>query len=157
MTNKQMIAAALQEIADAHSGRITPDLVVAEAKKKDSPLHAYFEWDVKKAAAKYWLDQARVLIQTVRLEVTTEQLVYRVPAYVRDPEQPGDKQGYTAFSRLRSDVDLARESVVNEFARAGSALRRARDLAGALGVQERVEEVEQQVRELTEIVQAQAA
>lgn len=44
----------LQSLADRH-GRLTPEIVVSDARKKDSPLNGYFEWDIKKAAQRDWL------------------------------------------------------------------------------------------------------
>ena len=44
---------------------ITPELVLEDAKKKNSPLHSCFEWDDTEAANKYRLSQARDLIRSV--------------------------------------------------------------------------------------------
>ena len=44
--------------------------IVKEAKSPKSPLHDYFTWDVQKAAHKHWLNEARDLVQTVRVYVT---------------------------------------------------------------------------------------
>ena len=48
-----------------------PD-VVKEAKKKTSPLHPYFEWDDSAAAHEHRLHQARMLIRSVKVNVTIE-------------------------------------------------------------------------------------
>lgn len=39
--------------------------VVAAAKRPRSPLHKYFEWDIKRAAEQHWLEQARYLTRSV--------------------------------------------------------------------------------------------
>lgn len=41
---------------------IKPGEIISDAKKKDSPLHDYFEWDDKKAANKYRYYQANQLV-----------------------------------------------------------------------------------------------
>ena len=44
---------------------VSPQKIVAEAKKKSSPIHRFFTWDVKKAAQERWLDQARYYSRSV--------------------------------------------------------------------------------------------
>jgi hypothetical protein len=140
---------ALYEIAERHGGKLTPGLVVDAAKSKDSPLHPFFTWDVKKAAAERLLDQARSLIRSVTVEITTTQFSMRAPVYVRDPEAPGNVQGYTSLSRLRTDEDLAREVITSEFARASAILTRAKAIAAALSLEGEIESVRSQLDELS--------
>ena len=45
--------------------KLTPDVIVSEAKKKANPLHKFFEWNDGKAAQKYRLQQARDMIAGV--------------------------------------------------------------------------------------------
>lgn len=47
---------------------LTPEIVVDEARDKESPLHPVFEWDNKKAANEYRLVQARHLIRIAKVE-----------------------------------------------------------------------------------------
>ena len=44
---------------------LTPEIVLADARAKRSPLHAFFEWDDSIAAERYRLDQAGHLIRAV--------------------------------------------------------------------------------------------
>ena len=131
----------LATLASAHGGRLTPDAVVADARKRDSPLHHLFEWDLKKAAQKQWLDTARQLIRSVEVVVTVENIGVKTPFYVRDPNQDTGAQGYIAVSELRNDQDAAREALVNEFQKAADMLRRARHIAIALSLSSEVEEI----------------
>jgi len=142
---KETVHLRLQAIADANGGRLTADDVVSDAKRKDSPLHAHFEWDTKKAAAAYWIEQARVLITSVRVVVTTETTKVSVVAYIRDPAAASDQQGYVATASVRKDVDVAREVLVAEFTRIGSMLRRARELAVVFEAQDEVDGLLQSV------------
>lgn len=130
---REAIRQRLDGIAKANRGVLTPELVIADAKKKDSPLHGQFEWDVKQAAYQHWLDQARALIRAVRVVVTEERI--SAPAWVRDPNAEHDAQGYVSTVSLRSDADSARVVVVAEFARAAAAIRRAREVAKALDLE----------------------
>lgn len=68
----QVIGEALEAIADQNDGHVTPAAVVAAARAKGSPLHQFFEWDNRKAADAWRLDQARSLIRVVAVEPTPD-------------------------------------------------------------------------------------
>ncbi len=147
----------LYKLAESNDGRLTADIVVAAAKKKNSPLHAYFEqrgaWDQAEAQKRYCVVIARELIRSVRIEVTTTEYSVRAPAFVRDPSA-APRQGYTSMQNLRNDADLAREVLVEEFARAGAALARAKAVAAAVGMSNEVEELRVNLGALSERVSA---
>ena len=115
-------------------GTLTPELVVEDAKRKDSPLHDLFEWDKAKAAQAHWHDVARALIRNVRVVVVNEGRSLRAPFFVRDPALSSKVQGYTTVTKLRTDADLARDAVADECSRAAAAFRRAQEVAAAVGV-----------------------
>ena len=140
-TKRDAIRKRLQELSEQNDGRITPDLVVKDAKKKTSPMHGEFDWNVQKAANAHWLHQARQLISSVRVVITNETRTISTVRYVRDPSVPAKTQGYIAIAELKSDHELARESLLYEFGRAATALKRARDLAAALDMMEDVDEI----------------
>lgn len=56
----------LQSIYDAR-GRLTPEVVVDEAREPSHPLHSRFEWDDSVAAEKWRHEQAHELITSVRV------------------------------------------------------------------------------------------
>jgi hypothetical protein len=72
---------------------VTPEVIVNEAKKQGPghPLYDYFDWDVKSAAKKHWLNQAREIIRIVKvtyLEDPTPQFAKRgIVTVVRDDGQ----------------------------------------------------------------------
>ncbi len=123
--------ARVRSLEDA-AGRLTADLVVEDAKNRTSPLHPLFTWDRSKAAAAYWLAEAREVIASVRLVVTNETTTLRVPVYVRATDMVG--QGYRSVRALRADPAQARESLIYTLEVAAGHLRRAMDLAGPLGL-----------------------
>jgi hypothetical protein len=127
-----------------HKG-LTPDLVVADAKREDSPLHEHFNWDVEQAAEAYWREQARTLIRSVRFEVQVESTHVACVAYVRDPNAPVGEQGYLHVSQVRTEKDVARAVLREEFSRAGAALTRARELASVFGLKREVESLMERV------------
>ena len=136
---REAVKKRLIEIEEANGGRLTPDAVVRDAKRKDSPLHSCFEWDVKKAAEAHWIEQARDLITSIRIVVRTEHTNVSVVFYVRDPAAKSGEQGYVSVTKVRTDADMAREVLVVEFGRVADMLRRARELAAALEAQSEVE------------------
>lgn len=141
---REAVRARLALLASRNGGRLTPEAVVEDAKAKDSPLHSHFTWDVRKAAQAYWVEQARTLITSVRIEIRTDTTSITAVAYVRDPTA-GKSQGYVAVERLRTDRDLARDALSTEFSRVGDMLRRARELAAALDVQDDVDDLIERV------------
>lgn len=150
MMARSGIEAAIQAIADKNGGRVTASQVVTAARNKDSALHSWFTWNIKEAAEERWLEQARALIRSVRVEVTTTHFTVQAPAYVRDPTVDPRLQGFASLARLRTDDDASREAVVNEFARASAALARAKHVAVALGLSDEIEEVRGRVLQLSE-------
>jgi hypothetical protein len=137
---KQQIKDRLIELYK-NNGGLTPEAVVQDAKDKGSPLHECFEWDVNKAANEYWLDTARQLIRTVKVEVIHNNKIIKAPYFVRDPQMPANQQGYIATVDLRDKKSLAREAVVEECARAAAAFRRAQEVAAAVAVEQDVTEL----------------
>lgn len=80
-----LIEQILVALADAHDGRLSPDIVVAAAIDPTSPLHSKFEWDDTEAAKEHRRNQARALIRSVRVEFRTETFSFSAPAYIREP------------------------------------------------------------------------
>lgn len=128
----------LQSLED-RLGRITPDAVVEDAKQKNSPLHGLFEWDKGKAALAWWRETAREVIASVRLVVTTRQVSVPSMVYVRDPDMPGDEQGYRRVELMKRDPNMAREALIAELTRAAGYVNRCRSLALTLGLEAEVD------------------
>lgn len=87
----------LDWLASNNSGSITAKEVLADAEKKESPLHAYFEWDDSKAAIEYRLYQARNLLRSIEVVVTrsdgTEMQVRQYYSITEQTEE-GQTQSY---------------------------------------------------------------
>jgi hypothetical protein len=131
MTNLAEVAVELKKL-ERPDGRILPEDVVAAAENKKSPLHSFFEWDPDEAAKQYRLAQARQLIGRIKIEVQVEEITLRAPHYVRDLS-PGAGDAYRDILRVRSDADVARDSVLREMTRVNQAARRAKAVAAVLG------------------------
>lgn len=132
-SKKAQIKERLDQLSKANRGRLTPAIVIADAKNPRSPLHGQFTWDIKKAAQQRWIEQARELIRSVRIEVRTETHFVTAPRYVHDP-RAGKESGYAELTTMRSSRDIAIETLQYELDRATAALERAQEVATALGL-----------------------
>lgn len=129
----------LEEISRRNGGVVRPQDVVREAASPSHELHGVFNWDDKTAAHEHRLEQARELIRSVRVVVTTEKKQVEVVYYTRDPRLPTTEAGYIALPKLQTDAEIARQAIAAEFGRSLAALRRARDLAIALGADTKID------------------
>jgi len=141
---RQAMTDALVQL-EARDGTITPDAVVRAAAEEASPLHRHFEWDDTEAAHAFRLEQARTLIRSVRVLVTTEERTLTTVRYVRDPSVDPDEQGYVSVMVLREDPVRAELLVRQEFDRADACLKRAEEIAEALDVVPVVTRVREQL------------
>jgi len=96
-------------------GGVTPQAVLNEAKRGESPLHSFFEWDDARAAQAHRMDQCRRFIQTVAVRVSDNELV--LPAFCSvhvvtsdepDTEEDGPRQYITINQVLTDDEKRAR-------------------------------------------------
>lgn len=155
-SKKALIKGRLEELAAANRGRLTPALVIEDAKNPKSPLHGQFTWNTSKAAYERWVEQARELIRSVRVEVRTTTHFIMAPRYVHDP-QSGNGQGYAELTALRSTKTIAREALQYELDRALAALERAQEVATALGLHGEIARFLNGLRGLKETKVAKAA
>ena len=75
-------------------GKLSEGDVLADARKKSSPLHSFFEWDDTAAAERYRLEQAASLIRRVKVTV--------IPAEDADPVQV---RAYVAMREIAQVTD----------------------------------------------------
>ena len=136
---KQQVFERLQSLAV--KGRLTSENVVADAKKKTSPLHSEFDWDDASAAHHWRIEQAGQLIRSFKVYIERRDIVIAAPAFVRDPEASAREQGYRETTALKNDAERAREVLVTEAGRAAAHLTRVRALAIALDLEEVVDDV----------------
>jgi len=113
-------------------GRLTPESVIAKARNPKSPLHDRFEWDNSAAAHQHRLQQARGLIRSVMVTITTEERTVSTVHYVRDPAAE-DGQGYVSLAQLKTEPENARAMLMHSFAQAKTYLDRAEEFADVLG------------------------
>ena len=149
--SRKEIDAEISRIYNENGG-ITPDLVVKAASDPNNVLHHLFEWDDVKAGNAHRIDQARQIITSVKINIVTETRTISAGSYVRDPRLPSDQQGYVSVSKLRTDSDLAKDSIRLEFERAYSHLHRAKTHAEILGMQDQVSALLNDLNALKEVM-----
>jgi ribosome-associated translation inhibitor RaiA len=130
---RALVENAIRALED-DQGCITPENVIDVARDPRSALHSEFEWDDAKAGHAHRLDQARVLIRSVKVVVTIERHTIAAPYYVRDPNVQPAEQGYVALERIQKDPQGALAMLNYEFTRANAHLTRAEEIAEAVGM-----------------------
>lgn len=80
----------------AREGRLTPQLVVDNA-RENKVLSSLFEWNLRKAASRHWLETARRIMRSIEvIRVTPKGVEQRtVFVSVRQPEKNGGPAYYT--------------------------------------------------------------
>lgn len=92
-------------------GAVTPAVVLEDARPKGSPLHPAFEWDNKKAAERYRLQQASYIIRSIKYtdEPDTEPVRVFVSVQVDDGED--ERSEYQTRAHVLSDDELRRQTL----------------------------------------------
>jgi hypothetical protein len=119
-------------------GALTPNLSCRGCEESQERLHQLFEWDDAKAGESFRVAQARAIITSVKVNIITETRKISAVSYVRDPRLASDQQGYISVGTLKTDKDLAKESIKYEFHRAYAHLHRAKTHAEILGMEDQV-------------------
>jgi hypothetical protein len=122
----------IKKIED-RDGVCTPHALVAEAKKRNSPLHNMADWrgwDKNHAAEQYWLSQARRIIRDIRIVVegSDEPIVAFVSV-----RKDGDR-GYTNTQTVVDREDLRNQMLKDALVALQALRRRYRHLSALAGV-----------------------
>jgi hypothetical protein len=104
----------------AEKGTLTPESVVEDAAREDSPLHSYFTWDDAVAGHQHRLQEARKLLVSVR--ITNSPTIRISPAFV-SVSTPDVGRNYVPVQEALSDAQI-RERVMDDVRRALEAIQR---------------------------------
>ena len=99
----QEVGDCLEKLRLRNGGVITAEVVLAEARKKRSPLHDGFEWDDTAAAHQYRLEQARSITRAVITFIGEEQDDTPIRAFVT--LGGGDYESITTVLSVKSKRD----------------------------------------------------
>jgi hypothetical protein len=112
----QAVGDRLEELQAANGQRLTPRVVVDDARDPQSPLHPCFEWDDLRAAELHREQQARRVLSAIRVVVTpkTENTPAQiVRAYVHLVEHIGivRQPVYVPIAQVQDNTDLYRAAL----------------------------------------------
>lgn len=97
----------LLELRSRH-GTLTPQVVVDDARRADSPIHTAFEWDDAIAAEQYRLEQARTLIRSLKVSyVSPEGTTEKTRAFVSIQRADVPAREYVPIEEVAQDPALA--------------------------------------------------
>lgn len=116
---------ALNRLSDELGGAISPRDVVDAAQNDQSPLHPYFEWDNKRAADNWRLDQARRLLR-VRIQYQELPSNERVVVPLFSSAMPNRGEGNRSYMRtvmMLSDAQMSDRLALDCLKRAQSQLK----------------------------------
>jgi hypothetical protein len=83
-------------------GKVNPNDLITAARDPAHPCHTDFTWDLNKAAAERWRDQARALIRQCKFEVLFEDVTHPVVNYVASPDHDSDL--FVSLPKMRSQL-----------------------------------------------------
>ena len=110
----QVCGPHLDKLTEKNNGMITAEIVLENAKKKTSVLHDYFEWDDTAAALQHRLQQARGILNSIKVVVVRDnEQEETVRAFhvvtIKNEKTQTNERGYTTIERVANDVDLRRQ------------------------------------------------
>lgn len=143
--------AALEE----EFGGVGTSVIVQDAKKEDSPLHNYFEWDDQVAANEYRTEQARYLLRHINVVVRKPdgqeeevRAFHSVTAKVITPAVNGQGSNFVSLQSALSDEEWRQEIIGKAFKELESWRRRYatyKELAKAVEAVERAIKLKEKV------------
>lgn len=98
----QRIEALLSE----KRGRITPRELIEDGRKRESPLHDYFEWDDEFAASEYRVEQARYLLRSITIKREEDEKEIRAFHNVIIKSENVEERAYASVTRIMSEEEL---------------------------------------------------
>lgn len=131
-----VIGPVLERLASQHKSSISG--IVAEASKKTSPLHPYFEWDDVAAADKYRIEQAERMARHILVSVETPDGQERtmrafLPVYIDVAGKRSRSRHYLPIDLIQKDADYASQALIEARRQLRAWLNRYREYEAAFG------------------------
>lgn len=104
----QVYGDRLTALEEKGNGSLTPEAVLEDARDPKSPLHEYFQWNNKTAAEQFRLRQARYLLRSIQVVISTEDAEHTVRAFHNVIVKQGEssEQVYAGVVRVLSESEL---------------------------------------------------
>lgn len=126
----QQYGERLEILFASHNRELTAEDVLKDARKPESVMHDFFNWDDESAAEQYRLSQAKYLLRSIHVVIKREdnpdeELITRAIHHVHiTEEEPQSVDGeeapkeetrrvYVHINRILSEVDL-RDQIIQE-------------------------------------------
>lgn len=117
---KELLRQEIRKIIE-RDGHCTPESLVKAASKKTSPIHAFFTWNEKQAAAKWRLEEAAFYLRKIHVVLETKRGAVKTREFVHVAIQPGRPE-----SEAKSGIYAPIETVINDPRSMGFVLSQAR-------------------------------
>ena len=77
----QRYGESISKLVELGDGRVSPKVIVDDARNSSSPLHDFFVWDNDLAAEKYRLEQASYLLRSIQVTVKHDDTKTEIRAF----------------------------------------------------------------------------
>ena len=135
----QVVGEHLENIREFNAGELTPAAIVDDAKRKNSPIHACFEWNNTKAAHQHRLYQARMMVQHVKVRIDSKPEAPTVRAFVRIERE--EQNFFTSVEDALGDEEMYAQVLARAKKEALDFQRRYQDLEEFAAVFKAISEV----------------
>lgn len=149
----QAKAQTIGEYLDSLGDDLTPEQVVADAKRQSSPLHEFFQWSDTEAARQYRLDQARYLLRAIKVrfvDLGSEAGREPVRKYVSlsPAAESGEERGkrYIPMVKVMSNATLRKQLLTQALEEARTWRKKYEDLRELAEVFEALDHVERRTK-----------
>ena len=106
-TTQRLTKEVINEILKIQKDKgLTPEEIVKVAKKKDNPLHDLFEWDNKVASDQWRLQQARVIVNEVKVIVDKKEYFAFESVNIQSDNSQNYNREYVPIVEILSNKDL---------------------------------------------------
>jgi len=105
----------LENIEKKWNGLLSAEIVLNEAKKENSPLHNWFDWEDSEAGEKWRFHQARMLINSVKVKITFDKGIGTYRKYLNvnvDMSNNGKPQRFYVSTQRIMKTKTLREQVL---------------------------------------------
>ena len=135
------------ELEQRHpEGVATPEAIIEDARKKNSPLHRYYEWDVDVAFEQYLLDRTRQIVTAIRYTVHYNQQTVKVRGFENIVTREGVR-GYKSVESIKSDDFYRKQTIEEALATIARFEQKYRDLMEFFGLASRLSTIRNKIEE----------
>ncbi len=139
----QVVGEHMEYLREQAGGKLTPDVVLEDARNPNSPLAPYFEWDDTEAARQYRIQQARGLIRSVvvRYRPTPDAPPRTVRAFLSTSDNEG-RSHYTPSIHVMTDEQMRARAIRKAWDELQAFRKRYEELSEFAGLFASLDEIE---------------